>query len=126
MPGNAANPRLLPLTLGALPPGVTPRAVDGDGCGDDTEVIGRLIRHGDRWYEVGEPGDVVVLGHWSCAPVATPAVLRPATGELFVFDRWPSVDSPVSVVSSTTVDQSATSLVIGTIDGCDAPMVEPS
>ena len=100
--------------------------VDGDGCGDDTEVIGRLIRHGDRWYEVGEPGDVVVLGHWSCAPVATPAVLRPATGELFVFDRWPSADSPVSVVSSTTVDQSATSLVIGTIDGCDAPMVEPS
>lgn len=100
--------------------------VDGDGCADDTEVVGRLIRHGDIWYEVGEPGDVVVLGHWSCAPIATPAVLRPTTGELFVFDRWPSSDGSVTVVSSMTGLAGASSLVLGETDGCDSPVVDAS
>ena len=99
--------------------------VDGDGCGDDTEVIGRLIRHGETWYEVGEPGDVVVLGHWSCAPVATPAVLRPATGELFVFDRWPSAETAVEVASAEVV-LGASMLVLGQVDGCDVPIAEAS
>lgn len=126
-----ATPSPAPTTAPA--PGPTPGAqcrtgldVDGDGCGDDTEVIGRLVRHGEIWYEIGEPGDVVVLGHWSCAPLATPAVLRPATGELFVFDRWPAGDGSVSVVSTASVGPGATSLVLGEADGCDAPVTEAS
>lgn len=100
--------------------------VDGDGCGDDTEVVGHLIRHGATWFRVGDPGDAVVLGHWGCAEVATPAVLRPATGEVFVFDRWPTPDEAVHVVSSSMAPDGATSLVRGEQDGCDAPVASGS
>lgn len=41
----------------------------------------------DGW-EIGIEGDLVSLGDWSCSGTRTPAVARPATGELFVFDAW--------------------------------------
>lgn len=122
-----ARPTATPVPeRSARPPDCPPGPdVDGDGCGDDTEVVGRLIRHGDTWYEVGEPGDLVVLGHWSCAPLATPAVLRPSTGELFVFDRWPSAQAAVEVTSAGVV-AGASSLVLGEVDGCDVPLADAS
>ena len=39
-------------------------------------------------YEVGEPGDAVAAGDWGCDGQPTLALLRPATGEVFVFDGW--------------------------------------
>lgn len=97
--------------------------IDGDGCGDDIEVVGRLIRHDETWYAVGEPGDLVVVGHWDCAPFATPAVLRPATGELFVFDAWPSADVVLTVTPSGSVPAGSDSLDVGEVDGCETPVV---
>ena len=96
--------------------------VDGDGCGDDTEVVGRLIRVGDVWYSAGRSGDVVAVDHWGCADLATPAVLRPATGEVFVFDQWPRSDQPRVVVVDHRVAVGATSLSAQVIDGCPAPV----
>lgn len=46
-----------------------------------------LERDGERWA-VGETGDVVVLGDWDCDGTASPAVLRPSTGEVWVFPTW--------------------------------------
>ncbi|MEM7286993.1 MAG: hypothetical protein AAF480_11630 [Actinomycetota bacterium] len=114
----AANP--LPATPCAPEPDV-----DGDGCADDTEVLGRLIRHRDTWYQVGDPGDVVILGHWACASRATPAVLRPSTGEVFVFDRWPTLGDPVTTTPARTVAPGTDVLVVGAEDGCDIPETEP-
>ena len=96
--------------------------IDGDGCGDDIEIVGRLIRHDQTWYAVGEPGDLVVVGHWDCAPLATPAVLRPATGEMFVFDAWPSADVVLSVTPSGSVPAGSDSLDVGEVDGCETPV----
>jgi hypothetical protein len=39
-------------------------------------------------FALGEPGDVLLLGHWHCAGAATPALYRPATGEVFYFSQW--------------------------------------
>ncbi|MEZ5176867.1 MAG: hypothetical protein R2746_00910 [Acidimicrobiales bacterium] len=42
-----------------------------------------------RRYEVGEPGDLVVVEDWDCDGAESAGVLRPGTGEIFLFDRWP-------------------------------------
>lgn len=77
--------------------------VDGDGCPDTVEVGDGIIRAGPRRWAVGSSNDVIVLGDWNCDRTTTPAVLRPATGGLFVFDRWatavePQPARPVGVV----------------------------
>ena len=44
-------------------------------------------RDGHRW-RVGEPGDVVVAGDLGCNGVDAPAILRPRTGQVWVFASW--------------------------------------
>jgi hypothetical protein len=39
----------------------------------------------------------VVIGDWNCDGLGTPALLRPATGEVFVFSTWGSRDQPVEI-----------------------------
>jgi hypothetical protein len=56
-----------------------PTARPGDG----------VVRHGGHRWAAGASGDVVVVGDWDCDGLATPAVLRPATGQVWTYDRWP-------------------------------------
>lgn len=62
--------------------------VDGDGCPEAIELDGRAARVGSVTVEIGQEGDLVALGDWHCDGVATPALLRPTTGEVFVFPEW--------------------------------------
>jgi hypothetical protein len=71
------------------------------------EVAGREVRSAGHRWEVGAEGDVVVVGDWDCDRIPTPAVLRPATGRLAVFDRWADADTEepardVTVVAGAT------------------------
>lgn len=64
---------------------------------------GRVVEHAGTRYVVGEPGDVVAVADWDCDGEPTPAAVRPATGEVFVFGSWarPGADvvvGPVAVV----------------------------
>jgi hypothetical protein len=43
----------------------------------------------DGRFALGRADDVVLQGDWLCRGSPLPALLRPATGEVFVFDRWP-------------------------------------
>jgi hypothetical protein len=85
--------------LGAPLPGDT----DGDGCDDggrwfvDDEATGGLVvvvrlpgRTGPVRYVAGRVGDVPLLGDWDCDGTDTLALYRPATGEVFRFDAWPT------------------------------------
>jgi serine/threonine protein kinase len=54
-------------------------------------------------YQIGLPGDRVAIGDWECDGTRTAAIARPSTGEVFVFDRWPSVDVEVSADAITSV-----------------------
>lgn len=47
----------------------------------------RVVDVDGRRYVVGEPGDLVVTGAWDCGTPRTPAIVRPRTGDVFVFDR---------------------------------------
>lgn len=41
-------------------------------------------------FALGEPGDVTLVGDWFCRGSPVAALLRPSTGEVFVFERWPA------------------------------------
>lgn len=91
----------------ALPPTTTTTV-----SGVPVRVEGTTLIVGDRRYEVGEPGDLVVVGDWDCVGGVTPALLRPSTGEVFVFGSWP-IAGEVSVRPAARVPGGA------------APQVEP-
>jgi hypothetical protein len=62
--------------------------VDGDGCPEVVAVLGGVVTaDGARW-RVGEPGDLAAVADWDCDGQATAAVVRPATGEVWVYDDW--------------------------------------
>jgi len=98
----------------------TPRAV--------TTVV-----EGGRRYAVGAPGDIVVLGDWDGDGQRTAAVLRPSTGEVFVFSTW-STGEDVIVRAATVVPGAAElvvvqgdgheRLVVRRVDGTEVPVSE--
>ncbi len=50
------------------------------------------MEHQGNQYQVGLSGDVATVGQWlvdgQCSPEPLLALLRPSTGEVFVFDQW--------------------------------------
>ncbi len=66
-----------------------------DGCVALASTGGKISVGGIR-YAVGAPGDVVVVGRWTCGGTAFPALLRPATGQVWVFDAWAAPARPVT------------------------------
>lgn len=88
-------------------PGDEPRTASDPGAkvcaGLPVELSGNLIRVDGRWFEAGQAGDHVTVGDWNCDGTATPAVVRPSTGEVFVFDRWVSEDGEVTVEARGSV-----------------------
>jgi eukaryotic-like serine/threonine-protein kinase len=120
-PGSSTDSTTWPTPEPALRPGCPPAEgpdLDGDGCPDPVRIDGAQVVVGDRRFAAGDPGDVVVVGDWTCDGIATPAVLRPVTGEVFVFPAWPAPGEDV-VVGVTHVVAGAASLHVraGT-DGC--------
>ena len=95
--GGEADPPPVITATTPLPPSVTAPnpceavgGVDlkGDGCQQAAAVNGQIITVGDERFEVGQPGDEIVLRDWDCDGQPTPALLRPRTGEVFVFTKW--------------------------------------
>lgn len=117
--GSTAAPPEVPCTA----PAPNSPDVGGDGCGDATALDGRRITWRGRTYLVGAPGDRVALGDADCDGTASVVVLRPATGEVFEFDRWPSASDPVVVSPAATV-AGARSLRIRDDGACRRPLVE--
>lgn len=97
-------------------------------------VVGNEVRTGGNRWQVGEPGDIVVVGDWDCDRLPSPAVARPSTGEVAVFDRWPAADEVSearivgSVPDATSVAPGARcgSLVVTTSDGQEQSIVTTS
>lgn len=140
-PPSDTPPTTAPATTGppARPPAPCP--VEGDlgapvGCGP-VVVEGIVATVGPHRFEVGQPGDRVVVGDWDCDGVVTAAALRPSTGEVFVFPGWTNgpdvvvrpaarVADAVDLVAAAPVDrrgEPCPSLVVRLRDGSLEPVV---
>jgi hypothetical protein len=98
--------------------------IDGDGCPNQLTVDGAMVTAGDARWTLGEPGDQVTLGDWDCDGSASAALLRPPTGDVFVFPEWAQSGAPVSV---TPVQRVAEAVGIHTEPGrapCDTLVVD--
>jgi hypothetical protein len=91
------------------------------GCGPIT-IDGSTVTVGDRRYEVGQPGDLVVAGDWDCDGLPTPALLRPSSGEVFVFPAWASDGDIVVQPVARVIDGEALMTDIGD-SGCPTLVV---
>lgn len=80
------------------------------------------VRVGRQRWAVGTAGDVVVIGDWDCDRQTTPAVLRPASGALYVFDGWAALGSPA--VARKVAD--VPGAIEATAVGCGTAMVRTS
>lgn len=98
------------------PPTAAPAAdVDGDGCpealaiergsgapptGPATVADATVITAGGVRWRVGEPGDLVAMGDWDCDGESSAALLRPTSGDVFVFDGWAAPARPLTVLAA--------------------------
>lgn len=105
---------------------VTPPSadVDGDGCPEPLVVEGTTVDAGIAQWSLGEPGDLVALGDWDCDGDASAALLRPGTGDVFVFSAWAPENEPVTVASTRRVDGGVGLRAEATGDGCDRLVVD--
>lgn len=115
-PPSPSTTRPAPTTSPATPPPTTsapatpcapaapPAAdVDGDGCPDPLRIEGEHVSAGPTTWIVGRAGDRPVVGDWDCDGLATVALLRPATGEVFVFPTWSRPGSELTVEATSVV-----------------------
>ena len=74
----------------ACPPvsGLLAADVDDDGCDDALRYRGGVIESASGRWAVGATGDELAVGDWWCRGRRTLAVLRPSTGDVYVFDAW--------------------------------------
>src|SRR4051794_25228062 len=93
-----------PVTHPSCPAVSRPAAdVDGDGCPEPYSVVGAHLITSGVTYELGRPGDLSAVGDWDCDGRATPALVRPSTGEVFVFDGWAGTGRDVTVRAAAIV-----------------------
>jgi hypothetical protein len=106
-PGGGADASRPAADGTGCPAVVAPAAdVDGDGCREVLVVSGTTVDAGVARWTLGEPGDLVAVGDWDCDGQATVALLRPASGDVFLFDTWAALDRPVTVAPTDRVAQS--------------------
>jgi hypothetical protein len=63
---------------------------------------------------------MIVIGDWGCDVSPTPAVLRPASGTFYVFDRWAGDGEEVK---ARPVRGGLDGAVAATADGCGSALV---
>ena len=85
-----ASPALGHARDGGLPRPDAPAPVE-------VASAGAVLEHGGRKYAIGAEGDLVATGDWDCDGDATPAIVRPATGDVVLFDGWPGPGETLSM-----------------------------
>ena len=106
-----AGARIRSSSLAATspPPTVAEPAVVTEITATATPVPGSVLVSDGRRYRVGQAGDHLLVDDWWCDGQPTPALLRPSTDEVFVFESW-STARPQAIPPTTSVP-GATALV---------------
>ena len=124
----------MPDRADAACPPVDPGHADllGTGCAQAVtwsgEVLTVAAAHGVQVerFHLGRPGDRLVLGRWACAPRATPALYRPATGEVLVYPSLPGAPGPGTGVEPRRTASGVVAgepVVVADHRGCDTVVV---
>ena len=105
----AAVPTPPPTSAPSTPAAASPACagsrgpdVDGDGCADAVSISQGVVTTPRHRYVVGGPTDQVVVADWTCDGRATPALLRSATGEVFLFPGWAQPGQAITVRAAAT------------------------
>ena len=93
--GLTASPA--PASPTPMVPGIADRGRPEDPADPAGHETGAVLEHGGDRYVVGAPGDFVQTGDWDCDGQATPAIVRPSTGHVVLFDAWPAPDQSISM-----------------------------
>jgi hypothetical protein len=102
------------------------------GCNVQATLTGNVIelRPGpgrpETRFSIGEPGDVALLGDWHCRGEYTPAIYRPSTGQVFVFDGWANPDRALTSSSAAAAIPNGRPVVVRSVGGCDHIDVRPN
>lgn len=127
--GSAARPDAVqapaPAGRGDCRAAAAPAAdVDGDGCPEALVVGGGTISAGPISWTLGRPGDLIAVGDWACDGRSAPALLRPSTGDVFVFPGWPADGQPVTVEAQDRQPGAVAIRGEPGRDGCDDLVVD--
>jgi hypothetical protein len=127
--GPATRPEAVQATTPAghaqCPAAAGPAAdVDGDGCPEALVVGGGTISAGPIRWTLGQPGDLIAVGDWECDGQAAPALLRPATGDVFVFPGWAAEGAPVTVEARDRLPGAVAIRGEPADDGCDDLVID--
>jgi tRNA A-37 threonylcarbamoyl transferase component Bud32 len=104
----------------------------GTGCPQAVTWSGQVLTvaaapgAGVERFQLGRPGDRLLLGRWACAPLATPALYRPATGEVLVYPSLPGAPGPGRGVAPRRTASGVVAgepVVVADDRGCDAVVV---
>ncbi len=112
-------------------PQVGPAHADllGTGCPQAVTWSGEVLTvaagsgAGVERFHLGRPGDRLLLGRWACARRVTPALYRPATGEVLVYPALAGAPGPGrGVAPHRTVSGvvAGEPVVVADERGCDA------
>ena len=86
-----------------LPP--APIGLEAGPSGEPVSLQpGAIVDHGGNRYGVGRSGDFVETGDWNCDGRPTPAIIRPGTGHIVLFDVWPAPGQTISMPVRWEVD----------------------
>jgi Protein kinase domain len=77
-------------------------------------------------FTIGDAGDVALLGDWHCRGDVTPAIYRPSTGQIFVFDAWADPTRALSSSSMAAAIPNGRPVVVRSAGGCDRIDVRPN
>lgn len=72
--------------------------------GNAEQEVGSVLEHGGHRYGVGVPGDFVETGDWDCDGESTPAIVRPSTGDVVLFNAWPAPHQSIAMPVRWQVD----------------------
>ena len=122
-PSPAARPALVRAVCPVAPLG---------GCDVQATLAGNVIElragpgHPATRFTLGEPGDIALLGDWQCRGNFTPAIYRPSTGQVFVFDGWANADRSRTSSSMAAAIPNGRPVVVRSAAGCDRIDVRPN
>lgn len=97
-----------------------PSAPPGTGAATASrDAAPTVLEHGGARYQVGEPGDIVVLGDWDCTGDPTPSVVRPTDGSVWVFRGWSTGGEVLEAQALGYAPSPVSATATAERDGCD-------